>query len=185
MNKINRIQQALISLLQTKSYQSLTISSIMAEAQLPRTSFYNFYDSKDDLAQAVIMTTLSKDFDYITQKFRTRNEDDRVTTIGLADLLNKQETITQLWKITAEREDMKQQLKAAFRTSIQSAVQKKWPGVDPENLSYFANLFAACCLETITWSLDRSKPIDPDRMAQLVNTCLYDGMIQLLKDHKQ
>ncbi|HVJ49531.1 TetR/AcrR family transcriptional regulator [Desulfitobacterium sp.] len=54
------IMQSLVSLMETKPFQEITISEISENAQLVRRTFYRNFDSKEDVLQAYFNTLVQK-----------------------------------------------------------------------------------------------------------------------------
>lgn len=57
--------EALISLMQRNRYECLTIKEICAAANLTRTTFYSFFDSKEDVIRCLLRSSFSEDGDEI------------------------------------------------------------------------------------------------------------------------
>lgn len=56
---IENIQEAMNLLLQTKSYEKITITDIVRKAGVSRTAFYRNYNSKEEVVQSIIHDSFS------------------------------------------------------------------------------------------------------------------------------
>lgn len=54
------IENCFVNILQTKSYEDITITEICSGMNMPRKAFYRYFDSKDDVLTAVIDHTMSE-----------------------------------------------------------------------------------------------------------------------------
>jgi AcrR family transcriptional regulator len=57
------IEDILLKLMHEKNYDDITVSEICIAANIPRKSFYRYFDGKEGVKQALLFHTLS-DFDY-------------------------------------------------------------------------------------------------------------------------
>lgn len=176
---LDKISTSFLQLLSEQTYDQITIRDIMNEAALPRTSFYNFYDSKDDLAETILMNQMSEIFNYMTQKFTDRTKDNQITAKSLEDLLIKQEIISKLWQINNRHVNLTDKLEKHFSRSVQQAVYHRFPNAKETDLTYFGDLFAACTVKTIAWYFANANEVTTEALANKINICLYDGMIHL------
>ncbi len=48
------IIETLISLMQTNTYDEISVSTLCEHAEIPRKTFYRYFDSKEDLLQATL-----------------------------------------------------------------------------------------------------------------------------------
>ena len=60
------IEELFLSLMEAKSYDSITVSEICARADMPRKAFYRYFDTKEDIALALIDHTLAG-YEYFVQ----------------------------------------------------------------------------------------------------------------------
>ena len=54
------LEQALLTLMRTKGYAQTTVTDICREANIPRRTFYHYFDCKDAVLQAVVENMLSE-----------------------------------------------------------------------------------------------------------------------------
>lgn len=57
-NRQRKLEQCLLDLLQTNSFEKITVGAICASANVPRGMFYRYFDSKKDALDALIDHTL-------------------------------------------------------------------------------------------------------------------------------
>lgn len=96
----------------------------MKEAALPRTSFYNHYNDKCDLAETILLDELPVTFNYISHKFIDRHA-------NFEQLINKRPIIMKLWSIqeihpqlivSLEKEFRQEPLYVAKRRSLSNPI---------------------------------------------------------------
>lgn len=177
---LNKISTAFLQLLATEPQETITVREITKTAKIPRTSFYNLYDSKNNLANALLMQEMQRVFDYVTRKFTNRREDNRITEEGLKDLLIHREIITKLWKINTEKLDLMTKLEIEVSKSAQIAIHKQYKHASEDDITFFCKLFASCFVKTMEWYYSENSQITTKELAQRINTCIYDGMIHLV-----
>lgn len=177
---MDKISQAFLQLLAKKEYKQITVQEIMQTAHLPRTSFYNQYDSKLDLAQSILIEELPITFNYISHKFIDRQTDDRLTAAAFNNLAQHQHSIAQLWSISEIHPQLMDQLEHLFQKETLYIAKSRWPQAGQANLEFFANLFATAALKTMERYLNHPDQATAEQLAQQINTCMYDGIIKLV-----
>lgn len=53
-NRRGHLENSLLTLLSTRQYQDISVKDICQEADIPRRTFYHYFDSKDDVLDSVI-----------------------------------------------------------------------------------------------------------------------------------
>ena len=59
-NRQREIERTLLRLMIDKHYDDITVSEICIEANIPRKSFYRYFDGKEGVKQALLYHTLSE-----------------------------------------------------------------------------------------------------------------------------
>lgn len=176
---LNKISVTFLQLLSVEPYEKITVRELTKKAQIPRTSFYNLYDSKDELANAILMQEMQTVCDYIARKFTSRQKDNQITEDGLDDLLARWDIITKLWKINNSKIDLTKELEKEVSKSAQQAIHHRYKNADTDKAALFGELFAGCFVKTMEWYHTKEKQVTTKQLAQQINICLYDGMIHL------
>jgi len=78
-----KLEHCLLELLQSNSYEHITVQDICASAQVPRGMFYRYFDSKKDALDALIDHTLLEYMTTINFSERAQSED----PLGMRELL--------------------------------------------------------------------------------------------------
>lgn len=177
---LDKISITFLQLLATQPYEAITVRQITKAVGIPRTSFYNSYDSKDDLASTLLMQELEPALNYIAQKFTNRQADNRVTEEGLQDLLVRREIIGKLWNINTPGINLTAKLEKAVSKSAQEALRRYRQTASADSVAFFGELFAACFVKTMEWYYARNDQATTKQLVQRINACLYDGMIHLV-----
>lgn len=179
---LDKISVTFLQLLAEKPYEAITVRQITTAAKIPRTSFYNSYDSKEDLASALLMQELQPVLRYVAKKFTNRQEDNRVTEKGLRELLVRREIISKLWKINTQKLNLTNSLEKAVSDSAQKAIRRHWEAASNDSVAFFGELFAACFVKTMEWYYAKNDQATTKQLAYRINACLYDGMIHLVDE---
>lgn len=70
-----KLEQCLLELLKTSTYESITVGDICASASVPRGMFYRYFDSKKDALDALIDHTLVEYMTTISFEENEKSED--------------------------------------------------------------------------------------------------------------
>lgn len=179
---MDKISHAFLDLLEQKDYRHVTVNDIMERAGLPRTSFYNHYDSKEDLAKSILVEKLPITFNYISRKFLGRQSDQRVTAAVLNNLVKDRQPLLKLWAIKEIHTSLEQELEKKFSQETLYIAKRRWPNASAANLSFFSHLFAMTALQTMEWYLSHPTEATAEQIAQQINICMYDGIIKLVSE---
>lgn len=89
------LEQFLLELLKTKSYESITVGDICASANVPRGMFYRYFDSKKDALDALIDHTL---LEFVTSVIflRKPEPDDPLGMKAILDYWKLQESLLEI-----------------------------------------------------------------------------------------
>lgn len=66
------LESSLINLMQEKNYQDISVKDICQEANIPRRTFYHYFDSKDDILSSFIENTVQLCFLEVMFDFQLR-----------------------------------------------------------------------------------------------------------------
>ena len=87
-----KLEQCLLELLKTNSYETITVGHICAAADVPRGMFYRYFDSKKDALDALIDHTL---LEFVTSVIflRKPEPDDPLGMKAILDYWKLQESL--------------------------------------------------------------------------------------------
>ncbi|MCI1632702.1 MAG: TetR/AcrR family transcriptional regulator [Liquorilactobacillus nagelii] len=175
----DRIIQAFLDLIQKKSYQKISISEIMQQAQLTRTYFYQFFDSKTDLAREAFFALVADILKYLSRAFINQTTvDDQSTLAGVNFFLDNASKMRLLLSFQIENFNFVVEFQNRIKEVIQQQVHQN-SNASTQKIDYFAELFAVSALTTISWALKQPK-ISAAEIVELINTCVSDGLIKLI-----
>ncbi|MCV3763520.1 TetR/AcrR family transcriptional regulator [Companilactobacillus farciminis] len=159
---VRDIQIGFIELLQTKSFDKITVNDICRTSLVGRSTFYHHYTDKYDLLEQMIQEQAST-FDQLLFNRMQEIDQDRLL-IELYDGLNKDtRVIITLLKIPLE----KGSLKSFYLKSLKKYFSKIAPQLNlkvPDD--FLGDFYASSALTSIIWSL---KNDHQDEIAEFMN----------------
>ncbi|MFT9452388.1 TetR/AcrR family transcriptional regulator [Liquorilactobacillus ghanensis] len=174
-----KIIQAFLDLLQQKDYSQISISEIMRHVHLTRTYFYQFFDSKADLAREAFFVFVADILEYLANAFINQNKvDNRNTLAGVNFFLNHADQMRLLLSFQTPNFNLVNEFQERIKAIIKKQVQTSSKA--PANrIDYFAELFAVSTLTTISWALNQPN-ITATEIVELIDTCISDGLIKII-----
>lgn len=85
--KREKIEQALLKEFSNNTFEGASISNIIAEAQIPRGSFYQYFENKEDAVEYIINKYLKKEKEKIYTSLLRNNGDIFKTSIDIYDYI--------------------------------------------------------------------------------------------------
>lgn len=159
------LENAMVSLLQTKSFDDITTSQLAKEAHISRSSFYTHYKDKYDMIESYQQTILAN-IEYI---FDRHHDNKAETILEIFYYLNREDLFAALLSQNGTRE-----IKAFMRHKLQNLLSKDLPEsfqqVNPNPLepfyapTYFSHAIFGVCQ---TW-IARGKKESPEEITQLL-----------------
>ncbi len=161
------LQQSFIELLQTKVYQKITVTDITGRAGFARHTFYNHYETKDDLFNNLIDSVLDKYFSNLVKwdfYLADPEEELKMYTIFFQVWRDNIEIVKILNKIDIDLL-LIERLKTYFFEYYYDRVKLEIPGVDLELAKYIINFNAYTLLGILKpWLRDEMR-YPPEVMA--------------------
>ncbi|MDO4308730.1 MAG: TetR/AcrR family transcriptional regulator [Eubacteriales bacterium] len=174
LNSREWLVNALLTLMKTKSYPKITVKDICQKADLSRQTFYNFFETKDD----IILFCIKRCYLEMIHSLKSKS------SLSLSDITEE------LVKAFHKNQDMihliiSQNLEHLLEYELASVIQIFAEQVSPEirNRSYkygTAFLTGAIAHTVIYWFKD-TQPISSEQLAELL-TNILSGNYYVIKD---
>lgn len=155
---LSSIEQAFFSLLEQKEYGDITVQDILVTALINRTTFYKYYENKEDLAASMIKS-IKRDFfePLMTKRFSSSWEDfaKELPSIATDEHHHK---ICLLWKISAPRIDLKNDVYELIKDKYITAAKETTDAISESDLQFQGHMYASFCVAMTEYSISH-KPI--------------------------
>lgn len=164
------IKNTFIELLFEKEFNEITIQNILDKALINRSTFYNHYSDKYELAEQLVDEILKNATLFINERFSDKKENDLFSTIYKAyvHLYDQKKTILALWKIRTNTlhlyEDIENLLKKNFMQYLILHNNCK----DSSLLDYYSTLYSSLVLTTLKWFLTSGKESDIKKILEQI-----------------
>lgn len=142
---LNSIEQAFLAVLSEKPYDSITIADILERANINRTTFYKYYNNKNELTHHLVESLKSDFFIPVLEK-RYKVSWDEFSQYAPELLAQNHAKLRVLWHITTPtvslRQDCYELIKQKYLDHMTAC-----PNIHPdENLVFQAHVFASMSL---------------------------------------
>lgn len=168
-----RLASVLSSLLESRSYDSISVRDITASAAITPRTFYSYFSSKDELLSFIIMTDLRNAAITVPSSVA---EWERIRFILAHIRRNKA-----IYKVLAQ-ETVAHSVHAGFRRLMQEFIAGSFPRIidDIQPYLFFAD---AVVLSVYQW-LEEAVPLSPDKQVMLLKKTALQLSFFLQKTQK-
>lgn len=179
-----KIQEAMISLLNEKSYERIKVVDITRMSEINRTTFYLFYESKEALLKEICNSFLEQYIEIFLNSLQFDKNGDMLALADIFQNLTKYENMLKtVWEIrlldfepyTVMQNSVE---KAVLRYLEQNKLQMKY-SIKNE---LFASLYGANVMTSVKWWIYNYKEYDAKKMMQVVNDSSAKGLFGLLEN---
>ncbi|HAT55031.1 MAG TPA: hypothetical protein DCW31_07320 [Lactobacillus sp.] len=181
--KTSREQQiisAFLNLVKDNNYATISITQIMNQAHITRTYFYQFFDNKQALAQEAFFSLIKTVFDNLSDAIINTKKINRQNTLNAVTFMLEHKS-EMLLLISFQSKDFNFQTE--FQDRISTIIRQQINSANnqsPQNLDYFANVFAASMMATISWFLQRDN-VNATTVVNLIDSCVSKGMASIIE----
>lgn len=151
--KREKIEQALLKEFSNNTFEGASISNIIAEAQIPRGSFYQYFENKDDAVEYIINKYLKKEKEKIYTSLLRNNGDIFKTSIDIYDyIIEKINTTSNLKLFKNILQELRKNNTNAFeenteflsgKKTIEKIIDKRDLNIqEKEDLCYFLKILS-------------------------------------------
>lgn len=159
---IRDIQTGFIQVLQTKSFEKITVNDICNASLVGRSTFYHHYQDKFDLLEQMNQSQANK-FNLLLSKRMEKLDQDEFLIDLYNDLARDRETITTLVTVSNEENNLKSayfKLLKKYFTSVSPQIVVDVPD------DFLSDFYANSALMAILWSLKNGHP---EQIASFMN----------------
>lgn len=124
--KREKIEQALLKEFSNNTFEEASISNIISEAQIPRGSFYQYFENKEDAVEYIINKYLKKEKEKIYTSLLRNNGDIFKTSIDIYDyIIEKINTTSNLKLFKNILQELRKNNTNAFEENTEFLSEKK------------------------------------------------------------
>jgi len=169
---------ALIALMQEKSFDTITVQDVLDRAHVSRSTFYTHYSDKDDL----LMSDAEEFFEALSMALSTHGDkSDRVFPAKefFAHLSDVQPFFRALVKSGKFAENM-ELARGHFARGIERRLSEipRAQSIPAKQLPAIAFAHAGALLSLVTWWIDRGMRESPEEMDDLFHRMVWNGASQ-------
>lgn len=159
---LDSIEQAFFDLLKQKDYGDITVQDILTTALINRTTFYKYYENKEDLAGHMI-ELIKRDFfePLLTKRFGSSWEEfvKALPSIATDEHHHK---ICLLWKISAPRINLKNDVYELIKDKYISTAEPV-ANMNTNDLLFQGHMYASFCIAMTEYSINHQQLDDHDQ----------------------
>jgi len=163
-------------LLAEEAFEAINVRQIMRQAELSRTLFYQYFDSKQDLALSALGELVSQVAQHVTPT-RMNNQDIRLykqqTFQTMTTILMNRSHFQLLMQIQGSRFNLLGKFQEQLKAIIFARLAPQYPAVNPVYIDYYADLFANSLLTTLQWYFEH-----PDFSLEKLVDFIADGIFR-------
>lgn len=167
---------ALIALIQEKSFETITVQHVLDRAGVGRSTFYAHYSDKDDL----FLSDLEDFFETMSTLLSRRKEtSNRVAPVSelithIAEMRQLHAALVASGKI----HDFLEMGQGYFARSIEQRLAEipASSTLAPAQRAAMAQAFAGALLSLMTWWMDQTAPDSPEEMDKLYHRMVWSGV---------
>lgn len=151
------IENAFLSLLAQKDYDDITVGDILQIANINRTTFYKYYNNKNELAQSMVDSLKNDFFEPILKKrFSLSWEEFSKELPALLDD-ERQQKVELLWQIKTPKINLKNDFYTLVKTKYINASQHCPQTTAADNLEFQAHLYASFAIAMVEFGFYNEK----------------------------
>ena len=167
---------ALITLMQEKAFETITVQDVLDRAHVSRSTFYTHYSDKDDL----LMSDAEEFFEHLSLALSARGDkSDRVFPVKefFAHLADVQPFFKALVKSGKFQENM-ELARGHFARGIERRLAElpRGKSIPADELPAIAFTHAGALLSLLTWWIDKGMREPPDKMDELFHRMVWNGV---------
>lgn len=171
------IHEALMSLLQEKRYDAITVQDIIDRADVGRSTFYAHYQDKEDLMSSLLVHLM----DVLSQMPGRKAATGLESLIPARDIFEHVQQNLHLFKGMLRGRGLElffEKGQDYWSEKIAAALQEEIPtGKQPAvPIPVTAHFVAGSFVTILRWWLDNKMPYSPEEMDQIVQTLLMPGI---------
>lgn len=155
---LDSIEQAFFDLLTQKEYGDITVQDILSTALINRTTFYKYYENKEDLATYMIESIKRDFFEPLLNKRLGSSWEEFAKELPSIATDNHHQKISLLWKISAPRINLKNDVYELIKHKYIAANHSS--NATEEDLLFQGHIYASFCIAMTEYNINHQKPHD-------------------------
>lgn len=178
-----KLRNTFISLLSEKEYSTITIKELASAAGINRTSFYLFYESKEELAKETCASFLDEYSQMLADSFTLFPNDntDKQIQAAFCYLDSKRDEILGLWSIQERSFSPYLMMQKTIEDSVFQALQRQKSALHQEEANnFYAKMYAANAITTVKWWLENGQNYSYAYISKSIIDCCMKGLNSLL-----
>lgn len=180
MDVKNKIMASFFSLLDHQSFESINVRMIMNKANLSRTLFYQYFDSKEDLAQVALEYQTSQIVQHlvpIADQGKTVYK--KQALVGVQSVLDQEPRFSMLMKIQGNSFNLLNEFKNQIKEVVLRKIAAANPQANNDNIEYYAELFTVSMLTTLQWYFTK-KGFSLEKLVDYIDTAMFKGLYDVI-----
>lgn len=143
------IQNAFFTILDFDKYNDMTVNQICQYARCSRSTFYAYYESKDQLLNEIIESYMNRCRHYIVQKFIPHSDFQKIFSKLMTDVvIPEKENVSKLFHIDLNGEGFQKQ----FEDLCKEIFIEHYPKITSRDI--VAELYSACTVKVLKAIVD-------------------------------
>ncbi len=168
------LRQALIDLMQTKSYAAITVKDVLARANVGRSTFYTHFPTKDDL----LFDGLQELLGHLASLEAQTNAPMLLPSLGFLRHVGQQRRLYQALFGSPRGAEVAQSLQSQLRAYAERRLSADRPGVQPRvPVPVVADFIASAFLNLMRWWLEKSPGQTPEQVDEIFRQLVYPGAL--------
>lgn len=164
------IENAFLSLIAKKDYDDITVGDILAAANINRTTFYKYYNNKNELTRSIVDSLKDNVLEPLVDKrFSLSWEEFSKEIPNLFDV--HRQKIELLWKIRTPKINLKNDFYELVKEKYITASQNCKDYKPSDNLDFQGHVFASFCISMLEYGFNHES-IEPNELQHNLNNVL-------------
>lgn len=184
---IEKMHQAMIVLLNKKTFEKISVIDITKQAGINRTTFYLFYSSKEELLSEMYSTFLDRYIDIFIQSLRYEGKVDvSIYASAFEEVIQFEKMLKVVWNVRIPEYEPYFIMKSAIVKAVKDFLEKnelrvKYGGT----ADFFALLYAANVMAIVEWWLYNYKESDKCFIINMIEDSCNKGLLHMIEKHEK
>ncbi len=172
LNSREWLVNALLSLMEELPYQKITVTNICTAADLSRQTFYNFFDSKDDIIRFCIQQCYMEMMENLNSKSPLHLND---ITIQLSKTFQHNQKLMKM----IIHQGLEHLLESELETVIHSFAKQMNPDIDNPSSEYGTAFLIGAIAHTVIYWFKDPHPISENELSELLSNILLGNYYRI------
>ena len=177
-----KIRDTMVKCLLEKLYDEIRITDLTNQAQINRTTFYLFYQSKEELVKIICDEYIYQYCQSLKESLQTRNLNYASAIYYFEKLPSKKDLLEILFSLSLKNYTPDLVMQKEIERVVTEIFSQKYPRVSPYRIDYFSKNFASNTLVTIKWWLENQQDCSVEVVVDMINQIMTQGLETILLD---